>query len=229
MKTMKISHRDSLKARLATLPRRKQLAFALLTLERVLPCLVPFSERTGFDVSVYMKAEAMVWSTLAHQKLPVEDTLASSLGQECLRSAPDTEHYTDELVSHALNAALSVVAVLEFIQRGSVDQILEITDLVRDSVDFYIGSFDDSLVTESGTAKLDSHPMLLAEQRLQMQDVDFLIALPPDFKADALKKRVTANGSLLPLTKEGGRRDEPDKDRRSGGDKGGKGTGKGTA
>jgi uncharacterized protein YjaG (DUF416 family) len=87
---------------IASLSPKKQLAFALLVFERMLPSLVAFSKGTGFDDSCYLQAKDAAWAAL--ENAPVDE----SLNVECRRGAPDTEEYRHELTSFALDAALAM-------------------------------------------------------------------------------------------------------------------------
>lgn len=49
---------------LTTLSPKKQLAFALLVFERMLPGLIAFSKDTGFDDSCYLQAKDAAWAAL---------------------------------------------------------------------------------------------------------------------------------------------------------------------
>jgi len=196
---MQTPDHSRLKPQLKILSKRKQLAFALLMFERMLPLLLTFSKRTGFDSSVHLRARAAAWNALAQKEIRAKDASWRSLSAECLKSAPNTEKYTNEFVSYALNAALSMAAVLDFIIDGSVNHILKIAELARDSVDMYLESSDPSLVSEPGTERLDAHPLLQREHQHQKQDLEFLSALQEGFRDDVLRKRAGAQPPLLPL------------------------------
>ncbi len=112
---------------IATLSRKKQLAFALLIFNRMLPSLIAFSKDTGFDDSCYLQAKDAAWATL--QNGPVD----RSLSEACLRGAPDTENYSHDLISYALNAALAMNDITEFTQDGCADHIKSVSTLAGDS------------------------------------------------------------------------------------------------
>lgn len=87
---------------ITSLSPKKQLAFALLVFERMLPGLVAFSKDTGFDDSCYLQAKDAAWARLQN------GSVDQSLNEACLRGAPDTEDYSYDLTSYALNAALAM-------------------------------------------------------------------------------------------------------------------------
>ena len=63
----------------ATLSPKKQLAFALLVFERMLPSLIAFSKDTGFDDSCYLQAKDAAWAALQN------GVVEQALNQACIR------------------------------------------------------------------------------------------------------------------------------------------------
>jgi uncharacterized protein YjaG (DUF416 family) len=187
---------------LSDLPWKKQFAFALLILERMFPVLVYFSEETGFEPSIYLKGRASAWDALRDSKLKNELVLRS-LSDACTKNAPDTESYSNELASHALNAALSTANILSFAADHKLDHIFDVMELARDSVDLYLQSLDPSPISESGTEQLDRHPLLQREYERQAEDLRFVSALPEKISEETLSKlrgRAQAQTPLLPIT-----------------------------
>ena len=117
---------------LAALSRKKQLAFALLVFERLLPSLIAFSKDTGFDNSCCLQARDAAWDALQNG---VDGALIRSSNEACLKNAPDTEDFSHELTSSALKAVLAVSDILEFALDGPTDRIAHVSTLARDSVD----------------------------------------------------------------------------------------------
>src|SRR5258708_28812672 len=85
-----------------TLSPKKQLAFALLLFERMLPSLIAFSKDTGFDDSCYLRAKDAAWSALQNGGGD------QALNEACITSAPDTEECSHQLTYYPLNAALAI-------------------------------------------------------------------------------------------------------------------------
>jgi uncharacterized protein YjaG (DUF416 family) len=137
-------------ASLATLSRNKQLAFALLVFERMLPSLIAFSKDTGRDASCYLRARDAAWVALQNVKDGIAD---QSLNEACIKNAPDTEEYTHELTSYALNAALTMSDILEFTADRRSDHITYIATLATDSVHLYLSSLS-TLETGPGEWRL---------------------------------------------------------------------------
>jgi uncharacterized protein YjaG (DUF416 family) len=184
---------------LTTLSPKKQLAFALLAFERMLPGLIAFSKDTGFDDSCYMQAKDAAWAALQNSAID------QALNQACIRSAPDTEKFSHELTSYALNAALAMSDIVEFTLDGRVDHIAYVSTLARDSIDLYLSSLEPSVVSSpEEDKKIAGHPLMQQEQRREEEDIRFLSGLPDQFDnnaVSALRARASTQAPLLPLAR----------------------------
>jgi uncharacterized protein YjaG (DUF416 family) len=189
---------DKSQMSVATLSRKKQLAFALLVFERMLPSLVAFSKDTGFDDSCYLRAKDAAWATL--QNGPVN----RSLSEACLKGTPDTEDYSHELISYALNAALAMNDIMEFTQDGSANHITNVSTLAGDSLYLYLSSLVDSIVSfPEEDSLIASHPLMQEEHRREVADIRFLASLPEHLSDEtilSLRARADTQAPLLPLT-----------------------------
>jgi uncharacterized protein len=178
---------------------KKQLAFALLVFERMLPSLAAFSKDTGFDDSCYLKAKDAAWAALQN------GAVDRALNQMCIRSAPDTEKFSHELTSYALNAALAMSDIVEFTLDSRSDHIAYVSSLARDSVHLYLSSLEPSLVSSAEEDnKIAQHPLMQQEQGREEEDIKFLSGLPDQFDSNAisaLKARATTQAPLVPLTR----------------------------
>lgn len=176
--------------------KTKQLAFALLIFERMVPSLAAFAKDTGFDDSCYLKGRNEAWAALRN------GYVEPSLSETCLKSAPDTENFTHELTSFALNAALAMSEILEFIADGETRHITYISTLAIDSVDFYVGGLDPSPVyTPELERKIAAHPLMHREQRQQEEDARFLSEHPDRFDKkiiSGLRARARSQVPLIP-------------------------------
>lgn len=183
---------------ITSLSPRKQLAFALLVFERMLPSLVAFSKDTGFDDSCYLQAKDAAWATLQN------GSVNRSLSEACLRGAPDTEEYSHELTSYALNAALALNDIVEFTQDGCADHITRVSTLAGDSLYLYLSSLEDSVVcSPEEDSRITSDPLMQEEHRREEADIRFLADLPEQFPDEAilsLRARADHQAPLLPLT-----------------------------
>ena len=180
--------------------RQRQLAFALLVFERMLPSLTAFSQATGFDRTCYLQARDVAWTAL--QNNAVNQALIQGLNQACLRSAPDTEKFSHELVSYALNAALAMSDILEFIVDGRADHVAHVSTLARDSLDLYLSSLEGSVASApEEETKIASHPLVRQERRQEGEDIGFLSDLPGELDErmiSALRTRASKQAPLLP-------------------------------
>jgi uncharacterized protein YjaG (DUF416 family) len=182
-----------------TLSPTKQLAFALLVFERMLPSLIAFSKDTGVDDSCYLQAKDAAWGALQNSAVD------QALNEACLRNAPDTEKFSHELTSYALNAALAMSDIVEFTLDGRADHIAHVSTLARDSVHLYLSSLEQSLVASPvDVSRIAGHPLMQQERRQEQEDVRFLSGLPDRFDTDAistLRARASSQAPLLPLAR----------------------------
>jgi uncharacterized protein YjaG (DUF416 family) len=176
---------------------KKQLAFALLVFERMLPSLIAFSNETGFDDSCYLQAKDAAWAAL--ENAPVDQ----SLNEACRTGAPDTEEYSHELTSFALDAALAMSDIMEFAQDGCADHITSVSTRAGESVYLYLIGSDDSVVTApEKVSQILSHLLMQEEHRREEADIRFLANLPEQFNDEtilSLRARADTQTSLLPL------------------------------
>lgn len=183
---------------IASLSPKKQLAFALLVFERMLPSLVAFSKDTGFDDSCYLQAKDAAWATLQN------GSVDRSLSEACLRGAPDTEDYSHDLTSYALNAALAMNDIMDFAQDGCADHITSVSTLAGDSLYLYLSSLEDSVVSSpEEDSQIASHPLMQEEHRREEADIRFLAGLPEQLSDKtilSLKARADTQSPLLPHT-----------------------------
>lgn len=177
---------------------RKQLAFALLVSERMLPGLIEFAKDTDFDASCYIEAKRAAWEALQ------TGTIDAALDQVCLQGASDTEEFSHELTSYALNAALAMSDILEFVLDGRADHIMQVFTLARDSIDLYLSGLESSVASSREKASwIADHPWMRQEQRQEEEDLAFVSGLPDQFERDTfsvLKECAGIQTPLLPLT-----------------------------
>jgi hypothetical protein len=185
-------------ATIASLSPKKQLVFALLVFERMLPSLVAFSKDTGFDDSCYLLAKDAAWATLQN------GPMVRSLDGARLGGAPDTEEYSHELTSYALNAALAMKDIMEFTEDGSADHITSVSTLAGDSVYLYLSGLENSVVSSPETnSRIFSHPLMQEEYRREEEDIRFLAGLPEQLSDEtilSLRARAGTQAPLLPPT-----------------------------
>ncbi|HZR64794.1 MAG TPA: DUF416 family protein [Terriglobales bacterium] len=184
---------------LACFSQTKRLAFALLIFERMLPRLIAFSNDTGFDNSCYLNARDAAWVALQCNGI---DHIDQSLTQACLNNAPDTEAFSHNLTSYALNAALAIGDILEFIVDGRTDHITYISTLATDSIYLYLSGLSSAVVSSSHEGEeIAQHVLMQQEVQRQEDDIRFLSELPDQFdnkSLAAVRARARSQASLLP-------------------------------
>jgi len=189
---------DKSQLSVAGLSRKKQLAFALLVFERMLPSLIAFSKDTGFDDSCYLEAKDAAWATLQN------GSVDRSISEACLRGVPDTEDYSHALISSALNATLAANDIIAFTQDGFAEHIKNVSTLAGDSLYLYLSSLEDSVVSSAEEdSQIASHTLMREEYRRQEADIRFLASLPEQLSEEAilsLRVRAETQAPLLPLT-----------------------------
>lgn len=182
----------------ATLSPKKQLAFGLLVLDRMLPSLVAFSMDTGFEDSCFLRAKEAAWAALEYQDL------GHALNKDCVETAPDTEKFSHELTSYALNAALAVREIVEFTSDGCMDHITHLCALAGDSIYLYLSGLEESVASSSEEdTRIADHPMMQRERRREDEDIRFLSGLPDEFSNEtisALRARASTQAPLLRLS-----------------------------
>lgn len=182
---------------LSSLNPKKRLAFGILVIERMFPALIAFSMQTGFDVSCYLQGKEEAWNALR------DDPIDRTLIRACTQSSPDTEKFSHELTSYALNAALALVEVLEFVIDAGTEHLEQLLNLARDSVYLYLSDLEPSVVSSQTEVEKIKHDSLMEREALQeFADINFLNALPEmldDSAILSLKNRAITSSHLVPL------------------------------
>jgi len=198
-----MAHEEQSRVQISELSPTKQLAFALLIFARMLPLLTVFCKDTGVDGSGCIQAKDVAWSDMESGSRRI--ALYRSLNKACIKNTPDTEDYTHEMTSDALNAFLTISGIMEFLTDGSVDHVAYISTLATDSVYLYVADLEPGLViTKEMEDRIASHPLMQQELRLEKDDIEFLAALPNQFESEAisaLKARSNNQPSIVPITR----------------------------
>ena len=182
----------------------KKLAFILLLCERMMPAFQKFSADTGFYISRYQGYLERGWAYLNGK---------SNLGgyedasRDCYDNAPDTEAFDHVLTSAALNATLSIGALMSFLSDHNVDHIIEVTDLARDTVALYVQITEAVPPLSLGFDEVMNHPLVQQELLRQEEDLRFLSSLPDNVEREEvqqIKKRLERMSELIPFDMEPG-------------------------
>jgi uncharacterized protein YjaG (DUF416 family) len=187
-----------LKPKVGHLSKEKQLAFALLLCERMVPALNRFANETGFDNSIYRERLEDAWCYLKQGTSP---STSAEVAEQCLDHAPDTEEFNHPLTSAALNAALSLAATMSFLADGDINHVVEAAGLARDTAALHAQGTGANPPRSLNFEEVMRHPLVQHELRQQVEALEFLTALPTDVSqqtAAPIKERAARTPPLFP-------------------------------
>ncbi len=169
--------KPSLARRVGTLPMDGQLAFLLLLCERQMPALREFARETGLQASIYETSLDLAWKNLAGA---VTEINWQEMAETCFDSAPDTEDYTHDLTSAALDTALSVGLTMEFIADRDIDHVVEAAYMAYGTADLYADGAGISWLRLTTLEGLNERRLVQQELRQQQADLEFVESLKTD-------------------------------------------------
>jgi len=191
-------------SKIEQLGKKQAVAFVLLLCERMSPALRAFSEETGFPDDEYQSCMRMGWTFLLDENVDREFELAS---QRCLALAPDTEDFSSELTTAALNATLSIGGLMEFITDADAEHVLEAASLCFDTIYIYVQQSSDAAGgygSSDEDAKIRSHPLFKKEVERQWEDIE-LVAQPISGTTaewvSQLKAKARQSDPIIPLAR----------------------------
>ena len=176
--------RAELEKKLRTLPQWKQAAFALAACERLFPLFVTFSRSTSWgDPDVLRRALDLAWDSLSRNGHPNQLQRAAS---EAEAQAPDTEDFSSEYTSAALDAALSTGNLMRLLERFEPNLVLEIAQAAFDTA-YLLASVNPcaSVVTPAGHQEILTTPIVQDELAAQTSDIELLASLQGDFEGNS--------------------------------------------
>jgi uncharacterized protein len=179
---------DALKDKLEALPVSHRIAFGASCCERLLPNYRAFSlqEAWGnFDLLRY--SLDVIWSLLKGSQIDVREI--EMLIQQCKEVIPDTENFSSNYTSAALDASASVVETLNSCITGSAENIADVGEMARDTIYLYLASRDASDLSiaqpdNTDEKKISRDPLMIEELNKQNQDIEALMMkkeLTPEF------------------------------------------------
>jgi uncharacterized protein YjaG (DUF416 family) len=162
-----------LKTKIDPLSLNHRILFALSCCERLLPnYLIFYKHHSWGEPKVLRYALDRVWSVLNGDEIVEE---IENLIQKCDEVTPDTEDFDSIFVSPALDAASSVMLILEFVKNHSVEKVLEIASLSRDTVDMYIQELENMDSNDPNLEeKILGHHFMQRELVRQREDLELL-------------------------------------------------------
>jgi uncharacterized protein YjaG (DUF416 family) len=165
----------------------------------MMPLLQKFGDDSGYDVSLFRNCLSDGWQALS-KGMGRRDW--SNLAQECAKGAPDTEEFDHPLVSAALNAALSIAALMTFLSDKDVNHVAEASELAEDTVALYAQAVENDPPHSLNLQEVLSHTLVQRELGQQLEDLAFLESLPKNLNAVAIKRineRAERNPMIIPF------------------------------
>lgn len=187
---------------LARLPKLHRLVMGAMVCERLVPNYRYFEEatgRSGYDV--LKSALDSVWTQIEEDSFHVES--CNQMLMECDKLVPNSEDFSTNTVSMAIDAAASVCALLEAASDTNPEKIAEICTAAVDTVHMYLQSseFDDRVVFGAEEdAGILVHPLMQLELRRQREDYMRLTeieVISPAFIANVRNLCNERGGSLM--------------------------------
>jgi uncharacterized protein YjaG (DUF416 family) len=190
-------NKTALRRNLDALSAPKQAAFMILLCERMMPGFRKFGADTGYEVSPYRECLDRCWTYIDHG-LRGKEARAG-----CPRGDPDTEAFDHPLTSAALNAALAIQSLYDFLSSRDVDDVVEAAVLARDTVALYVQSVEAVAPFSVSAERITSHPLMQQELQRQVEDVAFLESLAEDMRPETtrlIEEHAARALGLIPLS-----------------------------
>jgi hypothetical protein len=160
--------------RLVRLPERHRIAFAASCCERLLPNYAAFSRMTGWgDVQALRTALDRAWAALSGDAL--DEAERRDLIAACDRHSPDTENFTSELTSAALDAAAAVNETLQCLSDPTASRAATVGQFAVDTVHMFL-QVQCGLDPQQPDfeVRIFAHPLMVAEIENQLSALDTL-------------------------------------------------------
>jgi hypothetical protein len=165
---------DSLRLRLEKLSFERRIIFALSCCERLFPNYAFFSRLENWgEPQIFRTALDVLWS--AWREPPMSQERVKNLLRDCESFVPDTENFSSEWVSPALDASIAVVETLQCILDGLTDHCVTIASLARDTVDMFIQEWDElDYELPDFERQIANDPLMIRELTKQQEDLRLL-------------------------------------------------------
>ncbi len=161
--------------KLKKLEFNKQRAFAYLTCERLFPNYTHFSNNFDFgNPQVLREAIDFLYLNI-FEKSPNKNKI-DFLIKEVNKNTPDTEDFTTNFVSSALDACTATSDSLDFLVDSDFTKILYISTYATDTVSMYIQEIEnlDFNQDKDFQQKIDAHSLMRKEIAKQSGIISFL-------------------------------------------------------
>jgi uncharacterized protein YjaG (DUF416 family) len=157
-------------------PEWKTIAFMATCCERMVPNFCRFHAETGFgDPGVLQNALDHVWVWVKDGVLPEN---RADLISSCDRQTPDTEKFSSEFTSAALDAANALSITLEALDERASEKAEVVAELALDTVDGLVQAREQlDPADPSFENRIRSSGLMRAELSAQSACVDWLLAI----------------------------------------------------
>lgn len=149
--------------------------FSACLIERMLPNYQMFSENAEFgDVHVLRNVNALIWQQLdKNQKIKVNTEAQLAKVEEQI---PEPEAFDFFAVYPALDTAMAVVSLLQFVSDKDEENIGHISQLSQGSVENYVSLLLAQESEEIDEQALKEHPLMIWEKETQNELFDFIVS-----------------------------------------------------
>ncbi len=161
----------TLKERLKKLDSKRQLTFAALCCERLLPNYLTFQQDTGWgDIGPVRQALDCVWAFL-HDQAPSSQEIKNAI-VSCESVAPNSDDFVSLYVTSAQDACFAVCGLLDYLLENDVDKVVRAATYATDSVDLYVQEIENIAPNDPQLEqKILTHRLMQRELDQQEQDL----------------------------------------------------------
>jgi|SRR5688572_27437587 len=158
-----IEFKDKLKRQIERLSDDERRQFALDICKRLFPDYEAFYRKHKWGNLNNLKKGIKLCEQIKLDSNVNIDQL-EELRKSIEEGTPDTENYGDWDGSYALNAAAAIIETLAFVQDKNIAHVLNVSELMTDTVDFKISQNFGNLSPEA----LDAHTWMIDERNRQI-------------------------------------------------------------
>lgn len=136
-------YKEEVKSKLAPIPDKAKILFAILICDRLYPNYVAFQKNNRWgDSAILQKGITRIQDYLVKEHVFNDDEIIAFI--ERIESiTPNTEDFPGIITSFALDACNSVLDTLKFLTDENPEHIADVATYARDTVDMYIQEKDN--------------------------------------------------------------------------------------
>lgn len=161
-------YRSAIANQLHALSSEKKIVFALLTVEKLIPNYVHFSQIHQWgDPKILEEIKSYLLDQVITRKVTHHSETIKFLTQ-IEATTPDTENFDSMLVSFALDACVALISVIKYTKNQDMDTIVDVAICARDTVDMYIQEKENIDLTNDLIEEIiENDPFMQREKRRQ--------------------------------------------------------------